>query len=81
MSSHCINLLHISEKLGNYFFLCMDMIPPECTCCASATLPSRIMKKYLKWGWGMERGGVKGLFSHTKSPYFHNEESMHGFSV
>jgi hypothetical protein len=35
----------------------------------------------LKWGWGMERGGVKGLFSHTKSPYFHNEESMHGFSV
>jgi len=23
-------------------------------------------------------GGVKGLFSHTKSPYFHNEESMQG---
>jgi hypothetical protein len=30
---------------------------------------------------GGERGGVKGLFSYTKSPYFHNEESMQGFSV
>jgi hypothetical protein len=27
------------------------------------------------------RGGVKGLFSHTKSPYFHIEESMQGFCV
>lgn len=73
MSSHCINQLHIRESWG-LLFLCMDMIPAECTCCALATLPSRIMK-YLKWrGWA----GWKG-FSHTQKVHICEESIMQGF--
>lgn len=73
MSSHGINQLHIRESWG-LLFLCMDMIPAECTCCALATLPSRIMK-YLKWrGWA----GWKG-FSHTQKVHICEESIMQGF--
>jgi hypothetical protein len=73
MSSHCIKLLHIRKSWGQ-LFLCMDMIPAECTCCALATLPNRIMK-YLKWGG---EAGWKG-FSHTQKVHICEESIMQGF--